>query len=168
MPLMVHKISKNHIFKIYIWSCTLRDPCEGGVLTLSRYIFVDIGRIVIKNEIPRDLGLNFSKLQKLLKNLVWAPRSSPSKLGTLPAQDSGCPKREKNHLSSRKALERYCRRCKPLQNHTPGNSDRFSMFVSVSELPKACYLRTGTKTGTSGPGCWSRLGFVRCRRSKGT
>ena len=45
-------------------------PVRGGVTDLTMNIFVDIGRIVIKNEIPRDLGLNFSKLQKLSKNIV--------------------------------------------------------------------------------------------------
>ena len=45
-------------------------------------MFVDIGRIVIKNEIPRDLGLNFSKLQKLSKNIVWARRSSISSVSS--------------------------------------------------------------------------------------
>ena len=151
-----------------IWSCTLRDPCEGGVLTLRRYMFVDIGRIVIKNEIPRDLGLKFLRNQKLSKNIVWARRSSPSKLGTLVAPDSGCPKRAKNHLSPRKALDRYRRRCKLLQNHTPCNSNRYSMFANVSEHPEAWYFVTGSQTGTwVGPG-WSGLGFLKYRYCAGT
>ena len=57
-------------------------PVRGGVLTLRRYMFVDIGRIVIKNEIPRDLGLKFLRNQKLSKNIVWARRSSISSVSS--------------------------------------------------------------------------------------
>ena len=79
-------------------------------------MFGDIGRIVIKNEIPRDLGLNFSKLQKLFKKIL-SELGDPALRNWVPWQlrIQGVQKEQKityPQLCETEELHRYRRRRK--------------------------------------------------------